>query len=881
MRFAGNGFVVLIALALLVTQGFSAQAADGWKMFDRRVGMFVHWGIYSVGGYHEQERMRRNVPRAEYAKYAERFTAEKFDADRFIDAAESLGAEYIVLTAKHHDGFCLWDTKTTDFNVMNAPAKRDIVAELSAACRRRGMRFGLYYSNPDWNHPNGYNPLSSHQVPPEPGDRPDMAAYREFVKAQITELLTKYGEICCLFWDIPTRIPAPEMNELVRKLQPNIQIDDRGWGAGGDYSTPERGIPDGAAFARPTEACDSVGARSWGFRLNEDYRTLGYVTRSIDHILTMGGNFLLNVGPKPDGTIPDEALDLLKRTGDWYRRVRESYRGVATEPWLVSRDNVMATRRGETVYIHCPKGLHSTGLDLMPIAERPAKVTLLNTGASVAWDMGILPGHHGVKRDFLHLKGLPADALANESTVVRLDFASAPEAVLLEAKGFRSRKDRTPEPEESSVRMVRMKDAIRLEFVFRGEDGVIDLKRRERDLIQEPYGEASGGDFALGGETEVVHGVFGTSGRLWTNGGWNFRTSSVFENGDWTYTIDIPLAAIPRTVGDAGAFLANFHRKTPRDMYSWVCDPSVSLDSAQGGALVRLAPQAPTAGYSKNPMDGKYDFRACWTKDFHRIGLEEKGGAVAGAFRLTNTNTVGEVYFHNGRMEGASDCFVAIPATALSVVSTLKVKGQGTFRFGFMPWTEDKRCLYPYEKTAREYHLDSPDEWRTVRCGFTPRPDGVYAESAANILPSIWLAPGGDILIDDLEVRFLQDNVVTEPADTDFPAGLPLAAAPLAVKTPTMRGAFVPEEWKDAKASGDVRYLRDGRMLYVAAVTKGNAPFSLALKGADGSPFAVSVELDGTASSASKRPVYAFVSAASEGRMIYRLALPLNLCKEP
>ena len=119
----------------------AVSASCPWKMFDRRVGMFVHWGIYSVGGYHEQERMRLGVSRAEYAKYAERFTAEKFDADKFVDAAESLGAEYIVFTAKHHDGFCLWDTKTTGFNVMNTPAGRDgrrRIRRRMSMCGRRG-----------------------------------------------------------------------------------------------------------------------------------------------------------------------------------------------------------------------------------------------------------------------------------------------------------------------------------------------------------------------------------------------------------------------------------------------------------------------------------------------------------------------------------------------------------------------------------------------------------------------------------------------------------------------------------------------------------------------------------------------------------------------
>jgi len=412
-----------LACAAFFASSLSAVRAEGDALFGRRLGLFVHWGIYAVDGYHEQQRMRQRLGRAEYERRMSGFTAEKFDAEKFVDAAESLGAEYIVLTAKHHDGFCLWNTETTSFNVMNAPAKRDIVGEFAAACRRRGLRFGLYYSNPDWHHPNAYNPLSTHQVPPEAGDKPDMTAYRAYVASQISELLTRYGEIACLFWDIPTKIPAPELNALVRRLQPRILINDRGWCDTGDYSTPERDVPEGTAFATLTEACDSVGAQSWGYRANEDYRTLGHVTRSIDQILTMGGNFLLNVGPKADGTIPEAALSLLRRTGDWYRKVRESYQDVRTDPLVSDADGVMVTRRGEkTLYLHYPKGLTATGVSVRPLAALPKRAVLLNTGETVKAELAVLPREWEKGGMALHLYDLPADRLANESAVIRLEF---------------------------------------------------------------------------------------------------------------------------------------------------------------------------------------------------------------------------------------------------------------------------------------------------------------------------------------------------------------------------------------------------------------------------------------------------------------------------
>ena len=394
--------------------------ADGRGLFNRRLGMFVHWGIYSVNGYHEQERMRKRMPRAEYEALANRFTAEKFDADKFVDAAESMGAEYIVFTAKHHDGFCMWDTKTTDFKVTNTPAKRDVVGELAAACKRRGMKLGLYYSNPDWHHPNAYNPHSTHQVPPEPGDKPDMTKYREYVKAQITELLTNYGEIVCLFWDIPTKIAAPEMDELVRRLQPGIMINDRGWGNVGDYSTPERNIPDGVAFTNLTEACDSVGMQSWGYRVNEDYHTIGYLTRGIDSILSRGGNFLLNVGPKSDGTIPDEVLAILRKVGAWYRLVRESYSDVGPDSGLVEDSRCLVTRKGREIYLHYPKGLDARGVDLKPLKDTPRSVTLLNRGRSLDFAVEMLPCNWRETTKSLHIGGIPADELANESVVIRI-----------------------------------------------------------------------------------------------------------------------------------------------------------------------------------------------------------------------------------------------------------------------------------------------------------------------------------------------------------------------------------------------------------------------------------------------------------------------------
>lgn len=429
MRFRTILVVVFAVLAACSTgrTDCGQPSASTWKMFDRRLGMFVHWGIYSVGGWHEQEQMRRGIPRDEYAKYAERFTAERFSADAFVDVAESLGADYIVFTAKHHDGFCMWDTKTTDWKVTNTPARRDVLKELAKACRRRGMKLGLYYSNPDWHHPNAHNEKSTHQIPMELGDVPDMEKYIAYVKAQVTELLTNYGEIVCFFWDIPPRIDCPEMDVLVRRLQPGIMVNDRGWGnkATCDYSTPERDYKWDTQSERHIEACDAIGVQSWGYRANEDYHTYGYLTRKIDHFLSTGANLLLNVGPKADGTIPEEARRIMADVGKWYAKVRDSYRDVktVTDVKLATAPNAIMTRRGNALFVHFPKGLDATGLDMRPLSMIPEKVTLLNTGATLNARVELMPWNAGsFMHDTLHVWGIPANELSNECVVIRLEF---------------------------------------------------------------------------------------------------------------------------------------------------------------------------------------------------------------------------------------------------------------------------------------------------------------------------------------------------------------------------------------------------------------------------------------------------------------------------
>jgi alpha-L-fucosidase len=398
--------------------------------FANRLGMFVHWGMYAVPGWHEQIQWRRRVPQAEYVKLVARFNPVHFNPDEWLDLLQAAGMQYICFTTKHHDGFCMWDTAETEYKITRTPYGRDVLALLAEACHRRGVRLCLYYSGPDWHHPNSINLGGDHQLDaPNPGDAPDLLRYLDYVRRQIAELCTRYGRITAFFWDIPSGINVPSLNELLRHLQPGILINDRGYGRG-DYSTPERHVPAGRRFTKPTEACQSVGRQSWGWRADEDYYSDLLLMQSIDRILAMGGNYLLNVGPKPDGTIAAEQAGILRRIGAWFARVREAFDDAQPASELLAHDECMLTRKGNSLYVHFSTPPSSTGLTLEPLAVAPRRAVLLNTGRELRATVELLPVHF-LSGAFLRLSGIPVNQLAGEVPVIRLDFDDLPAALAL------------------------------------------------------------------------------------------------------------------------------------------------------------------------------------------------------------------------------------------------------------------------------------------------------------------------------------------------------------------------------------------------------------------------------------------------------------------
>lgn len=402
------------------------QFGDGRDWFlEKRFGMFVHWGIYAIGGWHEQHQWRGRVPRDEYVKLAEQWNPTRFDPEEWLDLAREVGMQYLCLTSKHHDGFCLWDTKLTDFSTRHTPYGKDIVGMLAETCHRRDFPLCLYYSCADWHHPNYPNEGRHHELPPQPGDEPDFARYLEFLRGQVRELCTNYGKIHGFWWDmnVPEHRDA-SINAMIRELQPGIIINNRGYD-GGDFGTPERDYdPSGEgvlAFAQPTEACQSVGVESWGYRADEDYYTDRHLMASIDRYLARGANYLLNVGPMADGTIAPVQQGILRRIGAWYAKVKEGLVDVEPCSHLTGNREVLLTRRQDTVYVHLHREPVCGAVKLKPIQALPRSATLLNDGRAVECSVEVLPSEHDSQEPCLRLKGLPVNEFCNEVLVFRLE----------------------------------------------------------------------------------------------------------------------------------------------------------------------------------------------------------------------------------------------------------------------------------------------------------------------------------------------------------------------------------------------------------------------------------------------------------------------------
>ena len=325
-----------------------------WFVRDR-FGLFIHWGLYAMPARHEWVRHNEKIPTEEYdRKYFPRFDPDLYDPEAWAAAAADAGMKYVVVTVKHHEGFCLWDSAFTDYKATNTPAKRDLLRPLVDAFRARGIRIGLYYSLIDWHHPHfvidrHIGPYREHTDLTALNQGRDMRIYAKYMRDQVTELLTDYGDIDVMWFDFSYPRPdgsgkgrtdweSDELYALVRKLRPSVIIDDRldmgekGW----DIKTPEQFQPRSWVHFKATpvvwEACQTFSG-SWGYHRDESsWKSQEQLVTMLIDTVSKGGNLLLNVGPTARGEFDPRALERLEGFGRWMHHHARAIRGCTQAP---------------------------------------------------------------------------------------------------------------------------------------------------------------------------------------------------------------------------------------------------------------------------------------------------------------------------------------------------------------------------------------------------------------------------------------------------------------------------------------------------------------------------------------------------------------------
>jgi len=398
------------------------ERMEWWR--EARFGMFIHWGLYAVpagewngqtvNGISEWIQHKAPIPVADYEPLKDVFNPVQYDADEWVRLAKNAGMKYIVITSKHHDGFCLWNSGQTDWDIASTPYKKDLLKPLADACEKYGVRLCFYHSIMDWHHPD-YSLKKPYRGNAD-NPAPDMDAYTDYMKAQLKELLTGYGDIGVLWFDGEwekawTHERGVDLDDYLRAIQPSLIINNRidkgrkGM-AGmnkegdfrGDFGTPEQEIPHIGFPGVDWESCMTMNG-SWGYKVSDNnWKSTDTLIRNLVDIASKGGNYLLNVGPTAEGLIPAPSIERLEEIGAWMAVNGESIHGTSasTLPELEwGRCTIKEGKGTTTYYLHVfdwPEdgklvvpGLKGGAATMLDVGER---LEVITTGGGCEIDLG-------------------------------------------------------------------------------------------------------------------------------------------------------------------------------------------------------------------------------------------------------------------------------------------------------------------------------------------------------------------------------------------------------------------------------------------------------------------------------------------------------------
>ena len=440
------------------TREAHGQRMGWWR--DARFGMFIHWGLYAVPAGEwgdntnlgEWIRKKAEIPIDTYDEYVAQFNPVKFDADAWVKLAKRAGMKYITITSKHHDGFCLWPSAQTDYDIASTPFKRDVLRELTDACNTHGVRMTFYHSIMDWHHPD-YLPRMDWERETRPAEGADYGRYVAYMKAQLKELVERYDPGLIWFdgeWeDSWTHEMGIDMYEYLRDLKPDILVNNRvdkgrrsseGLTASrtfrGDFCTPEQHIPPTGLPGVDWESCMTMN-QHWGWnKTDKKWKSTENLIRKLVDIASKGGNFLLNVGPKADGTFPEAAIERLDAIGRWMDTNSESIYGTAASPFAESpwgRCTQKTLPDGNTrLYLHVfdwPKN----GRLAVPVMNRILGAKLLSAPGE---ELRVVPG------DNVPSVEVPRQAPDKIDTVVVVDVAGEPQPFVADPYANETKEER-------------------------------------------------------------------------------------------------------------------------------------------------------------------------------------------------------------------------------------------------------------------------------------------------------------------------------------------------------------------------------------------------------------------------------------------------------